>query len=95
MLASVSDALGFCRDQVPARRRSMATSRRSGIGWRSQSTRQCKSGALRAIWSTLRQDVQRMAEPPIHLLCRYMQTSQNDLAYWGLDYPPMSAYQVD
>lgn len=25
---------------------------------------------------------------------RYTNSTQNDLAYWGLDYPPLSAYQV-
>lgn len=25
---------------------------------------------------------------------RYRQTKDNDLSYWGLDYPPLSAYQV-
>lgn len=26
--------------------------------------------------------------------CRYRNSSLNDLSYWGLDYPPLSAYQV-
>lgn len=26
--------------------------------------------------------------------CRYRQSPDNDLAYWGLDYPPLSGYQV-
>ena len=26
--------------------------------------------------------------------CRYRNTTDNDLQYWGLDYPPLSAYQV-
>ena len=26
--------------------------------------------------------------------CRYTNTTDNDLSYWGLDYPPLSAYQV-
>ena len=25
---------------------------------------------------------------------RYVNTTQNDLDYWGLDYPPLTAYQV-
>ena len=25
-------------------------------------------------------------------LFRYMQTQKNDLQYWGLDYPPLTAY---
>jgi alpha-1,3-glucosyltransferase len=25
----------------------------------------------------------------------YRNTTDNDLAYWGLDYPPLSAYQVE
>ncbi len=27
-------------------------------------------------------------------LCRYSNSTDNDLDYWGLDYPPLSAYQV-
>ena len=27
-------------------------------------------------------------------LCRYTNSTDNDLDYWGLDYPPLSAYQV-
>ena len=30
----------------------------------------------------------------LHMLFRYTQTADNDLQYWGLDYPPLSAYQV-
>ena len=26
--------------------------------------------------------------------CRYVNTTENDLDYWGLDYPPVTAYQV-
>lgn len=26
--------------------------------------------------------------------CRYQETSDNPLGYWGLDYPPLSAYQA-
>lgn len=25
---------------------------------------------------------------------RYVQTEDNDLGYWGLDYPPLSGYQA-
>lgn len=31
----------------------------------------------------------------VHVLFRYTQTADNDLQYWGLDYPPLSAYQVN
>jgi len=74
----------------------MVTSRRSGTGWRSQSTRLFESGALCSSLGPLyiRVCKHSIPKPSVHLLCRYMQTSQNDLAYWGLDYPPMSAYQV-
>lgn len=27
-------------------------------------------------------------------LCRYAETKHNNLSFWGLDYPPLSAYQV-
>lgn len=27
-------------------------------------------------------------------VCRYSNCTNNDLDYWGLDYPPLSAYQV-
>ena len=83
-------------DQVLASRRSMATSRRSGTGWRSQSTRQSGSGALCLSLSSLCFKVCRhsIPRPSVHSLFRYIQTSRNDLAYWGLDYPPLSAYQV-
>ncbi len=27
-------------------------------------------------------------------MCRYTNTTDNDLNYWGLDYPPLSGYQV-
>ena len=25
---------------------------------------------------------------------RYVETKHNNMSYWGLDYPPLSAYQV-
>ena len=28
------------------------------------------------------------------LACRYRNSTSNDLTYWGLDYPPLSGYQV-
>ena len=31
---------------------------------------------------------------PLHPANRYVNTTDNDLAYWGLDYPPVTAYQV-
>ena len=30
----------------------------------------------------------------VHAVFRYTNTSLNNLEYWGLDYPPLSAYQV-
>lgn len=36
----------------------------------------------------------RKAVGPHCLPRRYTNTTENDLAYWGLDYPPLSAYQV-
>jgi len=26
------------------------------------------------------------------VLCRYVNGTENDLEYWGLDYPPLTAY---
>jgi ALG6, ALG8 glycosyltransferase family len=31
---------------------------------------------------------------PIRVRSRYVATKDNNLSYWGLDYPPLTAYQV-
>ena len=39
-------------------------------------------------------DVLHAAERVSLQVYRYAETKQNNLSYWGLDYPPLSAYQV-
>ena len=46
----------------------------------------CYSCASRA-WASCPQTCQNCA-------CRYTESKSNNLSYWGLDYPPLSAYQV-
>lgn len=77
----------------------------SGTGWSSQSTWSLRSGARERFPTPFSTDQRRETSPlsqhrPFPLsfslpptLPRYLNSTRNDLSWWGLDYPPLSGYQ--
>lgn len=86
--------------QVKVALRCLATSRRSATGRRSLPPCLSPIGthAPRALCRTV--ETSACAHPVVFSWCftdppaaiRYRQTPANDLQYWGLDYPPLTAY---
>lgn len=71
--------------------RCMGTMRPRDIGWRLLWIWKSKTGGYDTLWNAW--CLARLTFV-MHLYNRYRNTTENDLDYWGIDYPPLSAYQV-
>ena len=83
--------------QERASRQCMATTRLRDTGWRSPTTFPSTNGIEIAISLKEPPEISLSLPPSLppsltNSLCRYENTTDNDLQYWGLDYPPLTAY---
>ena len=84
------------RLQGPIPRHGSVTLRRSVIGWKLLSIPLCRHGRhLHVTYIGVACIDFRALNRHYLQWSRYVNTTQNDLDYWGLDYPPLTAYQVN